>query len=405
MKHLFQNILDSYLDGSPIVNKSTPLYTDLVKNLPLKIRSFLNRDQDFNIKGSMGQGNKTDYPWVAILNKNITTTTQKGLYIVYLFKRDMSGFYLVLGQGITHFADLYKKDKYKAARQVVKYFQDEIDDNIFTKEPIDLCAKRGDLGYGYMKTAILSKYYASNKLDNMALEKDLKHLISIYDNVIRHFNSRSYDSIISSIIDYDNYTSDIENAFISADDAIEIIKKTLDPDGELPFGFNRVLQEVVPMAEKSNKLNKITNPVMRKIDYIKKAKKDAEIGALGESLVLEYEKHRVENIGLYDYVDRIKQFSLKSDSFGYDIRSYDIIDGKIKEIQIEVKTTSSKIDKEFPVSKGEVDASEKYKETYYVYRIYDCNSINPKIYRIRGQIKDNFELNPITYMARLKSDL
>ena len=62
----------------------------------------LNR-KDFYIKGSMGQGNKTLYPWVAIMNRNVTTTTQKGLYIVYLFKKDMSGFYITLAQGITNF--------------------------------------------------------------------------------------------------------------------------------------------------------------------------------------------------------------------------------------------------------------------------------------------------------------
>ena len=350
----------------------------------------------------MGQGNKTDYPWIAILNKNITITTQKGLYIVYLFKSDMSGFYLVLGQGITHFADLYKKNKYKAAKKVVEYFQNEIDDEVFSKDSIDLCAHKGDLGYGYTKTAVLSKYYESNKLDNAVLEKDLLHLVKIYDLVIKHFNTRSYDSIISSIIEYEKFTKDIESALIPADEAIELIKKALDPDGDNLYGFNKELQEVTPMVDKTNKLKRITNPINKKVDYIKKAKKDAETGALGEALALEYEKCRLEKIGLSDYVDKIKQVSIESDYFGYDIRSYDVIDGETREIQIEVKTTSSKIDKEFPVSKGEVDASEKHMNTYHIYRIYDCNSPNPKFYRVRGPIKENFELDPITYMAKLR---
>ena len=41
------------------------------------------------------------------MDKNITQSTQYGLYMVYLFKRDMTGFYLSLNQGITFFeADL-----------------------------------------------------------------------------------------------------------------------------------------------------------------------------------------------------------------------------------------------------------------------------------------------------------
>ena len=51
----------------------------------------------------MGQGNKTQYPWIDIMDKNITQSTQYGLYMVYLFKRDMTGFYLSLNQGINFF--------------------------------------------------------------------------------------------------------------------------------------------------------------------------------------------------------------------------------------------------------------------------------------------------------------
>ena len=35
------------------------------------------------------------------MDKNITQSTQYGLYMVYLFKSDMTGFYLSLNQGIT----------------------------------------------------------------------------------------------------------------------------------------------------------------------------------------------------------------------------------------------------------------------------------------------------------------
>ena len=43
------------------------------------------------------------------MNKNITQSTQYGLYMVYLFKGDMTGFYLSLNQGITFFEKEYGK--------------------------------------------------------------------------------------------------------------------------------------------------------------------------------------------------------------------------------------------------------------------------------------------------------
>ena len=85
MKQFFQTILDQYISGDHKVDNSSYLYDTLVKKLPREIRDRLN-DPDLLVKGSMGQGNKTLYPWVSILNKNITTSTQHGIYVCYLFR-------------------------------------------------------------------------------------------------------------------------------------------------------------------------------------------------------------------------------------------------------------------------------------------------------------------------------
>ncbi len=43
------------------------------------------------------------------MDKNITQLTQYGLYMVYLFKKDMAGFYLSLSQDIIFFLKEYSK--------------------------------------------------------------------------------------------------------------------------------------------------------------------------------------------------------------------------------------------------------------------------------------------------------
>lgn len=100
MNKLFKYILESYNDGSEKVDSSTELYKVLTETLPSKIGYALGIS-NLIVKESMGQGNKTQYPWIVIMDKNITQSTQYGLYMVYLFKRDMTGFYLSLNQGIT----------------------------------------------------------------------------------------------------------------------------------------------------------------------------------------------------------------------------------------------------------------------------------------------------------------
>ena len=92
LKELFQFVVDNYMTEEKKVSSASALYRVLVDELPNAIGSIFPFRTDLKFKGSMGQGNKTDYPWVSILNKNITTSTTTGLYIVYLFKKDMSGF-------------------------------------------------------------------------------------------------------------------------------------------------------------------------------------------------------------------------------------------------------------------------------------------------------------------------
>ena len=46
------------------------------------------------------------------------------------------------------------------------------------------------------------------------------------------------------------------------------------------------------------------------------------------------------------------------------------VDNKLYRTHI-CRETVERVDKEFPVSQGEVDASNKYKDQYFIYRIYN----------------------------------
>ena len=74
MSKLFKYILENYNDGSEKVDSSTELYKVLTKTLPNKIGNTLGISY-FIVKGSMGQGNKIQYPWIAIIDKNIIKFT------------------------------------------------------------------------------------------------------------------------------------------------------------------------------------------------------------------------------------------------------------------------------------------------------------------------------------------
>lgn len=120
-------------------------------------------------------------------------------------------------------------------------------------------------------------------------------MLSIYDEIYKNMNTDNYNDIIDRII---TYTKTNKEHLISADDASEIIKIALELIDGQPYDFSKQLKEVTPYADKSTKYKEITNPLIRKTDYIKKAKRDAETGYLGEKLVIEYEKQRLINMGL-----------------------------------------------------------------------------------------------------------
>ncbi len=72
----------------------------LRNNIPIKLKEVFSTDR-YLIKGSIGTGRVSKCPWVAIMNKKETGSTQKGIYLVFLFSKDLKKIYLSLAQGVT----------------------------------------------------------------------------------------------------------------------------------------------------------------------------------------------------------------------------------------------------------------------------------------------------------------
>jgi len=397
MEKLFQFILDNYISAPKLVSNIDDVYKVIKHTLPFEIKNFLN-DNKLIVSGSMGQGRKSDCPWISIMNADITRTTQSGLYIVFLFKKDMTGFYLTLNQGIKNFNDLFKNKKYEYATKVTNYFKEEIIETSFSKSEIHLGNfKKGERPYGYEQTTILSKYYPSNEFSDLILKNDLIELTKIYSYISKHFTTTSYNDVIKQIL-----ASDLP-IMVDGDIAINEIKNFVDPNDENPFGFRRKLIEKKPYVDITKSFSSLTKPKIGKIDYIKKAYKDMKAGLLGESLVMDYEKERLIALGREDLASKVDWVGRYADGYGYDILSFDVDEnGKEKKMLIEVKSTSSRVDTEFYISRNEVETSVKYKNNYCVYRLYDVYAESPKFYKAYGEVSKNFILDPVTFMARYK---
>lgn len=393
MKEKFDVLLQEYLqDKSKLVDSQKNYYIQFVQELPKILYKYFPKER-YLVKASIGVGQKSEIPWLCIFNRNITKSATKGIYLCFLFKSDMTGFYLVLGQGITTFENLYGKDKYNNIKKVAKYFQNLIDNKTFSKEDINLNGQNS-LAKGYEEGTIISKYYKKNQYDENELLHDLMHMKNIYDDICLNLEDISYMKIVDNVIQSMNNK-------IQISEAQKTIEKFLDDKNK-----NKPLLELidVPVPKKRSNFENITKKQIGKTDYLKKAKSNINNGLKGEDYVIEFEKNRLIKLGRKDLAKDIKWISKEDDGTGYDIISYDVDnEGNKKERYIEVKTTDGGKNTPFYISANEIAKMEQLKEQYYIYRVYCVKSQTPKVYILNYQkFKSVMKLTIENYIVELK---
>lgn len=140
----------------------------------------------------------------------------------------------------------------------------------------------------------------------------------------------------------------------------------------------------------------------KKSDYAEKNEKNRKTGERGEILVFRKEKEYLEKIGRKDLIARLKHISNDDDSAGYDILSFD---KKGNEKYIEVKSTTLKIPNvhHFNISSNEYEKA-KHFENYYIYFVFETNTKNPKIFKLKRpfDLRDTIiEVTPANYDVKI----
>ncbi|MGH0777844.1 MrcB family domain-containing protein [Bacillus cereus] len=181
LRKKFLTVLNEYLQarterfaghkmGSFVRNEMTTEITRL---------SFIDHSQ-YIVTGSVGQGNWAAVPWLAIMNKDITTSTQSGYYIVYLFSEDMERLYLTIAQGVTKTGkEELDKIKEEIREQIHMSQKVKKDDEIFLGT--SLKAK----GYANSTAAYIA--YDVNKMPSeKELVEDLEEMLRYYEGFIAY---------------------------------------------------------------------------------------------------------------------------------------------------------------------------------------------------------------------------
>jgi 5-methylcytosine-specific restriction enzyme B len=166
-------------------------------------RQHLHLSQDrYVVKGSTGQGVWTDVHWIAIMNKTITTSTQRGYYIVYLFSDDMKKVHLTLAQGVTKTPKEEMLRINEEIRQIIP-----LNENVKKDDELNLGESKKAKEYKPSVAAYIS-YSIERMPSDEQLQRDLQQMIQYYENYVeiksnmKKFEHLSYQSIVQHIYSY-----------------------------------------------------------------------------------------------------------------------------------------------------------------------------------------------------------
>jgi MoxR-like ATPase len=141
------------------------------------------------VKISVGQGGWTRTPWIALLDSRETTTTQHGIYVVFLISEDLAVTYLTLNQGMTNLRnDLGQKgaalEMVRVAEAARPLITDLESQGFHLNNNIDLRSNTG-AAKNYEIGTIAYRALPSDELpDDDLLQVYLEDALSGYDRLI-----------------------------------------------------------------------------------------------------------------------------------------------------------------------------------------------------------------------------
>jgi hypothetical protein len=185
----FEWILENYSRTTKF-SKNHPVYVRL-KGISQQLASkpSIKNRPNLHIEGSVGQGNWARVPWIAFLDDRETNSTQRGVYPVYLFREDMTGFFMTFNQGVYK---LKKKHGTPESRRILRVRAQQLREfcaglqtlQFSLDDKIDLHASPG-IAKDYEVSTVAYKFYAKGQVpSDQTLLQDVDKILEVYDKYL-----------------------------------------------------------------------------------------------------------------------------------------------------------------------------------------------------------------------------
>ena len=173
---------------SETVVKDDPLRQMMSHQLPATVREIVANEVGYKVSGSAGQMNFlwAETPWLAIFDRLITESAQRGYYVVYLFHPRGERVFLSLNQAVTEArgnAGSNFHDQLRARATEFRGYLTEPNRRGLLLQPIDLNAK-GDRSRGYESANVAAISYEAGEIPHdTVLISDLRRFLRLYEQV------------------------------------------------------------------------------------------------------------------------------------------------------------------------------------------------------------------------------
>ncbi len=171
---------------------------------------------------------------------------------------------------------------------------------------------------------------------------------------------------------------------------------------------NTVSIEIIEFPSKTFKKKPAfsNSPTVKLYNFESINKRKARNGKKAEELVVEYEKLKLIDLGYSNLAEKVDHVAkTKGDGLGYDVLSYDVVDGNILPIYIEVKGTTMNENSPFDITRNELDVANVHGKNYKIYRISSLGESTAKCFIIDGEeLLKEMELVPMSFKV-FKKDL
>jgi 5-methylcytosine-specific restriction enzyme B len=167
----------------------------LVNQIPREIKTIISGlSGRLTVKGSIGQGTNTNYPWLGIFDPRVSTGATNGFYVVLLFSDDFKDLFLTLNQGSTiqtqEQTEAYRNFVYSHYSNVQNFIKGELPAGSLVKSKSGSAAKNG---VKYERTNIFYRKYLIDSISEENFISNLKELVRIYiDLADKHQNNGSH---------------------------------------------------------------------------------------------------------------------------------------------------------------------------------------------------------------------